>query len=160
MEKEGQADARILRDVLEDLRLGTGQHYENMVVIPLFGAQPEGPEYLTLAPALAQGQLTITEASESGSVPELRVVNKGDLPILLIDGEELVGAKQNRVLNTSILLEPDAETVIPVSCTEQGRWAYTSLHFADSGVVMDRRTRARKVRSVSHSLTRVSHLPS
>ena len=43
----------------------------------------------------------ITEVSEGGSVPELRVVNKGDARILVLDGEELRGAKQNRVLNTT-----------------------------------------------------------
>ena len=34
-------------------------------------------------------------------MPELRVVNKGDARILVLDGEELRGAKQNRVLNTT-----------------------------------------------------------
>ena len=40
--------------------------------------------------------------SHGGSVPELKVINKAEIPILLLDGEELVGAKQNRVLNTTM----------------------------------------------------------
>ncbi len=55
-------------------------------------------EYLTLDEALAAKTATVTEVSESGSVPELYFQNEGDLPVLLLDGEELVGAKQNRVL--------------------------------------------------------------
>ena len=30
--------------------------------------------------------------SEGGSVPDLRVANLGDLPLLLLDGEQRVGA--------------------------------------------------------------------
>ena len=88
--------------------------------------------------ALAQKTLTITEVSQGGSVPQLLAVNSGDLPILIVDGEELAGAKQNRILNASVLLAPKSETVIPVSCTEQGRWAYASREFDESEVVADR----------------------
>ena len=80
--------------------------------------------------------LTVTEVSEGGHVPELKVINRGDKPVLLIDGEELVGAKQNRVLNTTILLKEKSETVIPVSCTEHGRWSYKSGHFEESAYMM------------------------
>lgn len=46
----------------------------------------------------------MTEVSEAGSVPSLRVVNKGERAVFLLDSEELVGAKQNRILNTSVLI--------------------------------------------------------
>jgi hypothetical protein len=96
--------------------------------------------------------LTVTEVSEGGCVPQLFVVNDGTQPVLIIDGEELIGAKQNRVLNTSILLKEHSRTVVPVSCTEQGRWAYSSAHFAPSDSVLERKIRSRKSRSVSASL--------
>jgi hypothetical protein len=51
-------------------------------------------------------------------LPQHMVVNRANKPVLLIDGEELAGAKQNRVLNTSILIKEVSETKIPVSCTE------------------------------------------
>jgi len=47
------------------------------------------PALLTWARALAAGQARITEVSEQGSVPELRVVNGASQPLLLLDGEEL-----------------------------------------------------------------------
>jgi len=56
------------------------------------------------------------------------------------------------VLNTTILIDAHSETVIPVSCTEHGRWSYTSSHFADSGVVMASNVRREKVRSVHENL--------
>jgi hypothetical protein len=40
----------------------------------------------------------------------------------LLDGEELIGAKQNRALNLTILAPAKQVIVIPVSCVEAGRW--------------------------------------
>lgn len=42
------------------------------------------PEWLT--PAEAGDRVRIVEISEGGSVPELRVANLGDLPLLLLRG--------------------------------------------------------------------------
>jgi len=69
------------------------------------------------------GWARITEVSDEGQVPELKIVAKGDKAVLLVDGEELVGAKQNRVLNLTILVPAPSTTTIPVSCVESGRWA-------------------------------------
>jgi hypothetical protein len=140
-----------IKNILLNLELGRLQSHRNMGVIPLT-AESSGPEYVTLKQALEKNFLTIKEISESGSVLELKVINHSDIPVLLLDGEELSGAKQNRVLNTSILLKKKSETVIPVSCTEQGRWSYVSDRFDDSDVVMSPKIRRKKARSVSASL--------
>ena len=92
----------------------------------------------------------ITEVSEGGSVPELRVVNKGDARILVLDGEELRGARQNRVLSTSILIDRHSTLVVPVSCTERGRWAYASRQFAESEMLAERQVRF-AMRSSTHA---------
>ncbi|MCX6569696.1 MAG: hypothetical protein NT147_11725, partial [Candidatus Aminicenantes bacterium] len=111
-----------------------------------------GPEYITLKEALEKGVFTVTEVSEGGSVPELMVANKGDVAVLILDGEELSGAKQNRVLNTTILVGPKSATKVPVSCVEHGRWSYESRQFAESGNVMHKSMRAVNVREVSMNL--------
>ena len=49
---------------------------------------------------------------------------------LLYDGEELVGAKQNRILNVSVLVDAKSALKIPVSCVEQGRWSRRSAAFS------------------------------
>ncbi len=143
---------KIFGEYLSKLELGELQTYKNFSVIPIFARLNGGTMYQTLREALDAGRLTITEIGTHGSVPELKVINTGDIPVLLLDGEELVGAKQNRVLNTTILIDARSETVIPVSCTEQGRWSYTSNHFADSEVVMASNVRRQKVRSVHYNL--------
>jgi hypothetical protein len=141
-----------VRSRLQSVQLGEAQLYKNIAIVPLI-AQADGTfQYRTLGEALAAGDLAITEISNSGSVPELMVVNRGNQSVLLIDGEELAGAKQNRVLNTSILLKESSETKIPVSCTEQGRWAYNSTAFCESGHLMAYSSRSRKTRSVQCSL--------
>ncbi len=142
----------IISSVLSKLEFGELQAFNNMAVIPLFTSVDDSPKYLTLKEALERRLLAVTEISQSGSVPELKVVNKADIPVLLLDGEELAGAKQNRVLNTTILVMENSETVIPVSCTEQGRWSYSSAEFFDSGHIMGSHLRARKASFVKRSL--------
>jgi len=51
------------------------------------------PRYLALSEALSVHLVTVTEISESGSVPNLKVIKRGNVPVLLLDGEELIGAK-------------------------------------------------------------------
>jgi hypothetical protein len=121
-----------------------------MAVVPILLAG-NGLEYLTMKEALEAGLLQITEVSEGGNVPNLKAINKADMPVLLLDGEEVAGAKQNRVLNTTILVKEKSEVIIPVSCTEQGRWSYASREFHESGTVMARNIRAGKAASVSAS---------
>ena len=108
--------------------------------------------YLVLDDALATGHFRVTEVSESGSVPWLLAINETSSPIFLLDGEELVGAKQNRVLNLSIMLAPKSKTEIPVSCVEAGRWRTESHSFQTAKRVQFARGRAQKMDQVSQSL--------
>ena len=92
-----------------------------LTLIPLVGGAA-APPYLTAAAALDAGTLSIGEVG-GGSVPQLVLKNAGTLPVLLLDGEHLEGAMQNRVLNATVLAAPEHETVIPVSCVERGAGA-------------------------------------
>jgi len=143
---------KVLSELLKGLRLVDPQQSKHIAVFPIFTTVNHSPDYLTLAEALEQRLLLVTEVSPHGSVPELRVINKAQKPVLLLDGEEVRGAKQNRVLNTSILVPADEYVEIPVSCTEQGRWAYVSHEFSDSGHVLHASLRARKTSDVTASL--------
>jgi hypothetical protein len=142
----------IIKDYLLSLKLETPQQHKNMTIFPLRTPLDGGPDYMTLKEALEKSHLLVTEVSSGGSVPELKVVNKAPSSVLLLDGEELVGAKQNRVLNTTILINEKSEVVIPVSCTEKGRWAYVSNSFRDSDTVMSPSLRSEKARTVATSL--------
>lgn len=141
-----------IKKYLTSLEFGKLQHFKNMGVFPLLTELDDSPEYLTLKEALDKQVLTITEVSHEGSVPELKVINNAEIPVLLLDGEEVVGAKQNRVLNTTILVKDKSELVIPVSCTEQGRWAYRERDFSDSDTLMSTKIRRIKAQTVSDTL--------
>jgi len=119
----------ILQDFIRTLQVGEPRRFKNLEVFPLFPSRNVGPDFLALKQALEQRKIVITETTESGSVPQLKVTNRGNEFVLLIDGEELMGAKQNRVLNTSILIKGQSEITIPVSCTEHGRWSSISRWF-------------------------------
>ena len=104
--------------------------------------------YITLDEALPRG-LRITETSDSGSVPELFVHNPTDSAVLLYDGEELVGAKQNRILNVSVLVGAGAKLPIPVSCVEQGRWSRRSESFDSAPHISHSHLRRRKAETLA-----------
>jgi hypothetical protein len=146
-------DTLLRKHIADRLQLGDMKIHNELAVVPLFCTKVDGPDYITLKEALASGGLTISEVSQGGSVPELKVINDCKQDVLMLDGEELAGAKQNRVLNTTILVASGSSALIPVSCTEQGRWAYKSANFEDSNVSMSPSLRSRKNASVSCSLS-------
>src|SRR5262245_14278026 len=110
-----------LQPLLSEIRLNESVSFKNLTLNALTGPSCE-PDYLTLDEALDSNTAHVTEVSESGSVPELVFKNEHDRAVLLVDGEELIGAKQNRILNISILVPARSTLTIPVSCVEAGRW--------------------------------------
>ena len=142
----------LVQGLVHRLRLGDPVCDAGLSVIPVFGEPVGASTFITLEEALASDVLTVTEVSESGSVPNLKVRNHGSAGVLILDGEELAGAKQNRVLNTTVYIRPGQEIVIPVSCTEAGRWRYDSPEFADSGYVAAPAIRFAAAESVTQSV--------
>ena len=96
--------------------------------------------------------IEVVELDNDGSVPELKVINKSPEMILILDGEELVGAKQNRIVNTTILVKRNTTIVIPVTCVEHGRWSYDSPTFHSQERMMSSNLRARKSEQVNYSV--------
>lgn len=138
-----------LSQVLQALRVGEETHRGRFGWRPLFGGE-EGPcPWVSLDQALEKGWIEITEVSEDGSVNDLLVTHRGDRPVLILEGEVLEGAKQNRVLNLSILVPPGARLEVPVACVEAGRWHWRARRFEGAGSVLYREARASLNRSVS-----------
>lgn len=138
---------------LAHLTLGAPIEHGALSVTPLLGDDEPACDYLTLDEALGDALIQITEVSDAGSVPELRVRNHTSKPVLIVDGEELIGAKQNRVINLTVLVPAERETTIPVSCVEAGRWRRTSAQFASSPRTQFASGRAEKIAQVTSALT-------
>ncbi|MDI6697570.1 MAG: hypothetical protein QME85_01360 [Candidatus Saccharicenans sp.] len=139
---------------LRGMELGKPQIHEAMVLFPITSGLDQGPDYITLSEALETGLFEVTEVGPGGAVPELKAINRGEKPVLLLDGEELWGAKQNRVLNTTILVGPKTSVVIPVSCVEAHRWHGPSLHMQKSDHLMNCLLRREKINQVHFHLER------
>ena len=142
----------MINTALHNIVLGDTQTFANLAITPLMAATGSKADYLTLAEAQFMGLAVVTEVSESGSVPTLLLENTAEQAVFLLDGEELVGAKQNRILNLSILVPARTKLEIPVSCVEQGRWRHSSREFASAERTFFSKGRARKAARVSESL--------
>jgi hypothetical protein len=142
----------VIEQLLVGLKFGPPQAHCNLALYPLVAEFDRLPRYLLLDEALEKNVARITEVSAEGRVPELAFENASAEKILLVDGDELVGAKQNRILNLSILVGAGRKLNIPVSCVEQGRWRYASDDFASAGRALFAKARARKMSQVTESL--------
>jgi hypothetical protein len=143
-----------LQEDFAQITVGTPTTFRNLTLFPLLRPEPEcaEPDYLLAEDAIGQGLAEITELADGGSVPELRFENNSPQAVLLLDGEELIGAKQNRVPNLTILAPPKRVTVIPVSCVEAGRWHMESAAFRPAPHVMYARGRAARTSQVTASM--------
>ncbi len=118
-----------IQSFLSSAELAPRQVHKALTVWPLVwpeGAEPSGPASVALRDALERGDVQIDELGEGGSVPHVRVTNRGKQPVLFLFGEEIVGAKQNRVANATFLVAAKSKAVIDVSCVEAGRWGRPS----------------------------------
>jgi hypothetical protein len=136
---------------LSSVKVTGVRQVEGMWVFDLNWDVERTSTYITLDEALSSKVLEITEISEGGSVPKIKVSNKSDSMIFMMSGEILVGCKQNRVLNTSIMVAANSEAHIPVSCVEAGRWGYRSKNFASSRSSSHGRLRQIMARQTSDS---------
>lgn len=142
-----------IRDFVGTLRFGELVVHENLAMLPIVESDGYSGEsmYLMLEDAVARKLARIQEL-ENASVPEIVFENMSDRAVLMLAGEELTGARQNRILNVTILAPPMAKIVIPVSCVEAGRWRPVSSEFRPAEAVAFPALRARSVASVSRSL--------
>ncbi len=141
-----------LEQAMTGIKVGDAAVYGGLAVFPLIGGNPGKRDYLTLTEALKEKGVTVSEVSEGGSVPELKLKNNLDKDVFAADGEALLGAKQNRVLNSSIYVKAGDEVIIPVSCVEAGRWRYKQRDFRASENSEFVASRAAKMGSVAASL--------
>lgn len=129
------------------VKIGEPRRHEGLTLFPLFPAAAPPERRWTLLPdALEAETLQVTEVGD-GVVGELLVTNLAPAPVLILDGEQLIGAKQNRTTSRTILVAATSETPIPVSCMEQGRWRHRGRFMKHGGDYSPSRVRrhARRV---------------
>jgi hypothetical protein len=135
------------------IRYGEPNSFSGLTLFPLFTDYRATFEYLLLARAVESGDAVIEEIGH-GTVPGLRIHNQGEKPVLLVDGEHLVGVKQNRVLNATILVPEKTALDIPVSCVEAGRWGVPRSTAMPTSPALFFSTRAVNAQKVADSVRR------
>ncbi len=142
-----------LETLIRHLTTEQPRAWRNMHVVTVRSRNGVTPpiDYILAADALDRGLLWVTEVDPVGLVNTLRAQNRADVPVLLLEGEELRGAKQNRILNCDVLLRPHGTVRLPVSCVEAGRWDDQRPDFV-AGAYSPARLRSRKTRAVHASL--------
>jgi len=137
---------------LASASLAPRQSSKSLTLWPLTrpGALSKAPEYVTLSDAFARGVFTIDELRDGAQVPHVLATNRGPVAVLVLFGEEIRGAKQNRIANASFLVPAKTELVLDVSCVEHGRWSRRSgARFASTGEVMSSEIRRKMATRVS-----------
>ena len=134
------------------LKLRAPQVHLNLALFPLIGEAEHCSRLLASRRGAGRELARVAEVSTDGHVPELAFENGSNEKILLVDGDELVGARQNRILNLTILVGGGQKLVIPVSCVEQGRWSYRGSEFRSGRRTLFAKARAAKMRQVTESL--------
>ena len=127
------------RNVLGRLTLGKPTYHHNLTVYPLLWRECAPSPCTVFNRAVGAGEVVIEELSEEttaevgatgqpNSVPRLAVTNRTGRPLLIPEGEILVGAKQNRVIDATVLVAAGERFSVPVHCAESGRWRRQSQH--------------------------------
>lgn len=136
---------------IEDIEILDYQTHKNMAIIPIKTPPSYKFDILTLKKGFELGLAEVKECEHS-TVNTLIVKNNSVTPLLLVDGEEIIGGDQNRIVNATILIAPNSEEKIPVNCTEHGRWAYKS-EFKQSEYMANYRTRSAKEKAVRANMS-------
>jgi hypothetical protein len=93
----------------------------SLAVFPLIADRSPSVRYISFAEAVQRGA-SVKELPGGASVNDLIVNNPLDVPVLLYEGEEVLGAQQNRTFDVSVLIAAHSVLQVPVSCVEAGRW--------------------------------------
>jgi hypothetical protein len=120
-----------LLDLLKSVKIDGHQRYEALEIFHLrWASDTKRLDYLTLDEALEAKCIEVAELSQNGQVPQIKIINRSDRMVFLMAGEQVVGCKQNRVLNASMMVPAHREMPLPVTCVEGGRWGYKSSFFS------------------------------
>jgi hypothetical protein len=144
--------APTLAAILGGVATGDPLAWAGLQVFPLHRPNGGDPTCALLDDLLERGEAEVTELGEQGQVPRILVKNRSGLDALILDGMELRGAKQNRMVNVTIIVGRHSEEAVPVSCVEAGRWAYRSRQFASAKRTVGSKLRNLKAHMVRDSL--------
>ena len=89
--------------------------------------------------------VTLNEVDFNGDVGNIQVTNHSQFYLFIVDGEAIIGAKQNRIAERSVIIPPYSSNKIPVYCVEKNRWSYEEdINFCKSEFILPPTAREEK----------------
>jgi len=137
-----------LRAWLGGLKLVEAARQDDALLVGLEIRDGAGRRYVLLHEAIAAGSAQVSEQG-GGNVNVLTVTNKGGEPVLVLEGELVVGAKQNRTITETLLVAPGTAIPVQVGCVERGRWDQARTPFSSGRQTMEPSTRRATVKEMA-----------
>ncbi|HEX7321296.1 MAG TPA: DUF6569 family protein [bacterium] len=107
----------------QELKISEPIFLRNLVVFPIQGnGNPENGLKINTIDKIIRTKKGVFSELEMPVVDEVVFNNGGDEPVLMLDGEEITGAMQNRIIAVSDLVAAGANQNISVVCVEEKRW--------------------------------------
>jgi len=86
-----------------EIRINSFQKFRRLSVVQYTAEPANTINYISGPAAVKNDLIQVKEIDQAGSVNDLILFNLSDQYVFFMDGDILAGAKQNRVLNTSVL---------------------------------------------------------
>lgn len=110
-----------IASLLPALASGRPVEHSAGVFVPLVSDRPAPPAAVLLEEAL-ESRETVVRELDSAHMNRIIVEHGGASPLLILDGDMMVGGFQDRAFDASVVVEPRSRLELPVSCIERGRW--------------------------------------
>lgn len=110
-----------MKGFLQDLEIAQPVFLRNLSIYAISRPSDNGIEISSLEDILATAQGEFAEL-DPPDINRISFDNQGDEPVLMVDGEEIFGSLQNRIVADSTLVTARSTNEIPVICAEEGRW--------------------------------------
>jgi hypothetical protein len=115
--------------IIDRISVGPSVTVRGLTIFPIDSKSLRGKTYTSLDEASREDKIQVKEKG-SGDVNRVIVENLSGAPVLLLGGEMIVGAKQDRMISQDTLLPPKSgPVVVAVYCVEHGRWHGASSEF-------------------------------
>lgn len=123
------------------------QQNSNIQIAQIYRVASDSMEIISIHEAFRDSLIQINEESEEGQVNSISLKNLSNQYVFLLDGDIIIGAKQNRIFNSSMLIGPMQEYYVSVSCIEKNRWDKSNSSFRPANFLSHKSLRKKKIDS-------------
>ena len=123
------------------------QQNSNIQIAQINRTDSNSMNIISIHDAYRDSLIQINEVSQEGQVNKIILKNLSKQHVFILDGDIILGAKQNRVFNTTMLVGPMKENYLSVSCIEKNRWQKSNSRFRPANFLSHKSLRKKKIDS-------------